>query len=313
MKVKTGGGGFDPRDRHIYFIAGDRRIGEGGEVHRYALIAANVLTRPQALSALERLLDTGSRVMLDSGIFTLASTYARETGTDPVDAFLMPPEEMPGFEQLWDLYCGLVSRYQDRLWGYVEMDLGGTESKRRLRARLADEHGFSPIPVYHPLWDGWDYFDELAEGYDRVCWANLASSDRVVRKRMLMTAWERHRRHPDLWLHLLGVTPNEWLPGLPADSCDSSSWMRGVRWGGESGVAAGREVGKLPLHFRYVYDADPELLEHGSRPANPQIYKAITLAAANSHYQATGWKRQMADLQRALGQDPYPPVLHGES
>lgn len=289
--IRTGGGAFDPTQRHRYFLAGDGWMEEGSWLHADVLLAANTLASPQKLAMLDRMLDAGVNVLLDSGIFTLASDHARSTGLTLKQAFAVAPESMPGFTDLWALYVKLVRRYEARLWGYVELDLGGTEGKRRLRARL-EAMDLQPMPVYHPLGDGPAYFDELAESYDRLCYANLADGDSATRKRLLLTAWEQHRRYPELWVHALGATPSEWLAGFPSDSTDSSSWLGGVRWGGEAATAYMRRVDALPVSYRYS--------------APDQAPAAVALAAANAHFLGRTWQRLRADLDRDLQCCAYP-------
>ena len=63
---------------------------------------------------------------------------------------------------------------------------------------MLEQMGLRPIPVYHPFNDGWDYFDYLAERYDRICFGNVVQADRETRKRLVATAWERHRKYPHL-------------------------------------------------------------------------------------------------------------------
>lgn len=288
----TGGGTFDPTDRGCYFIAGDGWMEEGGQRHSHVLLALSTITSPQKEAMVERMLDAGVRVFFDSGIFSLASAHARTTGITLLEAWATPAEQVPGFPELWDRYVRLCKKYEDRLWGYAELDLGGTEGKRQLRAATEAE-GLRPIPIYHPLQDGWDYYDELAGQYDRICWANLADGDATRRKHMAVTAWERHRQYPHLWVHLLGFTPNEWLCGLPADSADSSTWLGGVRWGGESGTAHMRRLGALGTGYRYA-------------EAATQAPQAVALAAANAHMTHRTWQRIAGDLADAVGAVPYP-------
>jgi len=259
---------------------------EGSQSHDWVLLALSTITSPEKEAMVERLLDRGVKVFLDSGIYSLTAAYARTGAVTPEQAFATAPELVPGFQELWDRYVRLCTRWGDRVWGYVELDLGGVDSKRRLRNRLHDL-GLDPIPVYHPLFDGWDYFEELATGYDRICWANMADAEPARRKRMVATAWERHRQFPDLWIHLLGFTPNDWLAGWPADSCDSSTWLGGVRWGGESGTSYLRRLSALPLDYRYS--------------TSEQTPKAVHLAAVNSHMQHRNWRRILADRELELG------------
>ncbi len=202
----TTGAKFDRDAGLLYFIAG----------------SAGVL--------LDRLCDERN-VMLDSGIFSLANEHAHKHGVSHDAGLSMPPEEIDGFEALWERYGEVSQRYADRLWGAVELDQGGVEHKPRIRARIETEFGITPMPVYHPLLDGWAYFDQLAEGYDRLCFGNIVKASPPLRLRLSFTASERAREYPYLWQHFLGMTPNENLLGIPyRGSCDSSSWVTSLRW-----------------------------------------------------------------------------------
>lgn len=235
--IATAGGMFDPTDRHHYVYATNpemclrtwEQIGEPEGF--FVLVAVNDLGTPSSRAAFERLLAAGCKVLLDSGVFWLTNRHKRLTGITMDEALALAPQDIDGFDRLFDLYVELATSYGDRLWGYIELDQGGMVNKRNIRARLHDL-GLSPIPVYHPLVDGWDYFDELAEGYDRLCFGNVVQADAPTRTRLLATAWERHRAYPDLWVHLLGYTPDHKLLAFPgaADSCDSSSWLTAMRW-----------------------------------------------------------------------------------
>lgn len=283
----TGGGLFDPQDPHLYFVAGDAGNFTFTHPHRNILQAANDLTSPGTIKQFEQGIADGKVLMLDSGVYNLTSTYCRDTGRDPADVWAMNPQDIPGFPELWDLYVRLARTYESDIWGYVEMDLGGVESKRRLREKLNDL-GLFPIPVYHPLADGWDYFDELAETHDRVCWANLAGTPQPVRKRLVATAYQRAREYPHLWVHLLGFTPNEWLPGMPLHSADSSSWLRGIRWGFEQGTSYLRPYGRLSGAF------SPEL------GGGSQREHAVNMASANAHFAERNWHTIMDQTALAV-------------
>ena len=141
----------------------------------------------------------------------------------------MAPEEIDHFEWLYDIYVEVCTELGDQLWGYSELDQGGRENKVRTRHQL-EGLGLKPIPVYHPLNDGWSYFDDLAQEYDRICYGNLVQANGYIRKRLLATAYERHIAYPDLFIHFLGLTPNELQMSLPFDSADSSAWTAPFRW-----------------------------------------------------------------------------------
>lgn len=226
----TSGGTFD-RDEHlVYFLAG-QLTDTVPTPQPQILIAVNELTSKAHFDTLDELLDSGRKVFLDSGIFHLAMDHARRHDVTHNVGLSMAPEDIDGFDELWDRYAEIATRYADRLWGVVELDQGGIEHKPRTRARIESELGIVPIPVYHPFLDGWDYYDELAREYDRLCFGNLVKASPPERQRLIWTASERAREYPYLWTHLLGVTPNQNLIASSfRGSADSSSWLTSLRW-----------------------------------------------------------------------------------
>lgn len=233
----TSGGAFDPAAGFTVFVAG-RSHAHAEESCPNVLVAVNELeSAAQEFARLDRLCDT-RKVMLDSGIFNLAMNHVRVHGTSHDAALRMAPEEIDGFDRLWDRYAHVVSRYADRLWGIVELDQGGAENKPRIRARIEAELGVVPMPVYHPLLDGWDYYDTLATGYDRICFGNLVRANPGVRQRLIFTASERARAYPHLWTHLLGVYPNQNVLAMPLRCTGRTtcpSWKRSTIGGMRSG------------------------------------------------------------------------------
>lgn len=227
----TSGGRFDRDSPFLYYIAGSAdRVEDMRPEHTNVLVAVNELKSSKDFERFDRLLDTRN-VLLDSGIFNLAMSHARAHEVSHDVGLSMPPEEIDGFEALWERYGEVATKYHDRLWGLVELDQGGVEHKPRTRARIEAEFGIVPMPVYHPLLDGWDYYDDLASNYDRLCFGNLVKASPPVRLRLVHTASERARSYPYLWTHLLGVYPNENVMAMPLrGSCDSSSWLTSQRW-----------------------------------------------------------------------------------
>lgn len=284
-------GKYDRTDDNLYFIAaGPSRLIDGAPVHDNLLVAVNQLYSDENLLHVEGWLQNGNRVFLDSGIFSLTTDYMREYGTTFNETITKPPEDMPGFDKLFDRYIELVLRYRDRLWGYVELDLGGKENKIKTRKKL-EAMGLRPVPVFHPLVDGWDYFDYLARNYDRVCISNFASgTDRPTRKRLVATAWERHRKYPHVWIHLLGLTPNEWLNAFPANSCDSSAWLSSVKWSGYKEKTMLSSFGEMPKNFQYVLGSDNES-EHSSKVG-------ARMAAYGAYMLEQNWKNHLSALEQ---------------
>lgn len=234
-KVRTGGGSYNSEGPHTYFIASNPStfrflLDDLDRVYNHnKLIAVNEIKNPGDERLFLRMLRQGGNVFLDSGVFNLATTHAKNHGISHDQALRTPIDEVDNFDLLYNEYVRLVKTYEELLWGYVEIDAGGTEQKRKTRARLEDE-GLRPIPVYHPLNDGHAYFDELASKYDRICVGNVVQASKYVRLRILATVYHRKQQYPGLWIHMLGMTPNEWINAFPVESTDSSTWLAAVRW-----------------------------------------------------------------------------------
>lgn len=227
---ETTGERFNRDDPFTYFLASSDSMSPRW-TYKSMLVAVNELKSRADVDSLERALDRGVRVMLDSGIFNLAMEHVRKHGTTHDYALSMAPEEIDGFSELWDRYGTIVTEYGHRMWGIVELDQGGAAHKPATRSRIEAEFGIVPMPVYHPLLDGRDYFDSLATNYDRICFGNIVQASPKMRQRIMHTAFEQGRRYPYLWMHLLGLYPNETLLHFPIrGSCDSSSWLTPIRW-----------------------------------------------------------------------------------
>lgn len=221
---------FNRDDPTKYFLAGNPEILNATSRYPNLLVAVNELKGTKAFDKIDRLCDERN-VLLDSGIFNLAMTHARTHNVSHDLALSLAPEEIDGFDKLWDLYGTVIDRFKDRLWGAIELDQGGKANKPRTRAKIENEFGIIPIPVYHPFLDGWDYYDEVAGSYDRICMGNIVKASPTVRLRLMRTGAERSKQYPYLWTHYLGASPNTGILGLDIKgSMDSSSWLTGIRW-----------------------------------------------------------------------------------
>ncbi len=249
--INTAGGRYEPDKPCIYFIASTQHSMDIGSVaYGNLLVEMMQLKGDGNVAMVDRWLDEGKLVFIDSGVYVLCNVHARKRGISMDEALSLAPDKLDGFEELYERYVRLCKRWEDRCWGYLELDQGGRDNKTRTRQKLEAE-GLRPMPVYHPLNDGWDYFDELASQYDRIGVGNVVQANRYARKRILATMLERMQDYPNLWIHLLGLTPNEWLYALPASSADSSSWLATLRWAGYIPKAMGKAFGILPKNYSY--------------------------------------------------------------
>lgn len=281
----------------------------------FYLLAVNDLYGTKGDEFIEKMLDRGHRLLLDSGIFNLTNAHMRATGCSMNEALALPPEEIQGFDKLFDRYVELTTRWGDQLWGYIELDQGGAASKRAIRARLHDM-GLDPIPVYHPVNDGWDYFDELGGQFERMCVGNVVQANAANRVKILHAIWERRRAYPKLWVHALGLTPNETCLSFPPDSCDSSSWVNGLRYSKVFlGTAALKRQGwNSDSGLRYSSDAETVRdSERHDRPDSRCQTSAIGVYADEVEFTTLIWRRIQEDRAAELGEDTRPAYLTKET
>jgi hypothetical protein len=287
--IRTAGGRYDPAGKHIYFIAShDSSLDWGIRVNRNILFAVNEIESEANERRYEQMLDNGITCFLDSGIYGLASAHCRAHKVPHNLALTLQPEQVDGWDEHLEKYLRICRAWEDKLWGYVELDLGGRDTKRRTR-KMLEAQGLRPVPVYHPLSDGWDYFDELAENYDRICLGNIVMAPPPMRLRLLATIHERKQKYPHLWIHALGLTANQMTIAYPVESCDSSSWLTAVRWFAASTETAATQVlSKMPERMRYrLGDAE-------------QSRKAHEVCAYQAHMRQVVWNAVRAEQEQYL-------------
>lgn len=290
-------GRWDPTRWPVYFLAQNiANIRYTGPYATDHLIAVNEIVSEADEAFIDGLMDNRAmNLFIDSGVFNLANGHAETHNMRMDEALSLAPEDLDGFDALFNRYVALAQRWGDRAWGMVEIDQGGRENKIRTRARL-EALGLRVMPVYHPFNDGWDYFDELASRYDRICFGNVVQADLPTRKRLVATAWERRRRYPHLWIHLLGMTPSATTVSFPMSSCDSSTWVGPARWGRVHCWAASQRLWDIGYGFTYDRDAD----SGGPRGH----HKAWREAAVDGNMVGMCMRRMVDDQRRELGADP---------
>lgn len=296
--MKLTGGTWNKQQQNVYFIASaPDTLRQGLVSHPYILCAVNEINPDKDTAWLLEIAHNPSvTLFIDSGVFALANGHAVAHKMSMDKALALAPTDIDGFDELYKKYCGIMHAIGDQVWGYIEIDQGGIDNKKKTRARLEAE-GLRPVPVYHPFNDGWDYFDELASEYDRICFGNVVQADPATRKRLLATAWERKRKYPHLWIHLLGLSPNERLSAYPIDSCDSSAWLMHVRWSDRfHAVTAGKCFSLINYNVTYDLGADPH--------ADNGHLKARRLGGYDAEHIQRNWRSAVADYERTLLIDP---------
>jgi hypothetical protein len=294
-KIIRTAGKWDPADRPLYFTASD--IGthiRAGDWDSHPLVAINAIKTTVDRAAIDGFIADGRHVLIDSGVFELSTQHAAKHDMTMADALALAPNKIDGFDSLYDSYVRTVAELGATSWGYIEIDQGGMVNKTKTRERLEDL-GLNPMPVYHPFNDPYDYFDFLAERYDRVCIGNLVQADPATRLRLVATIWERRRRYPHLWVHGLGVTPSDLTVAYPLDSCDSSTWMSSIRWGTFDAKCYTRRAWALGKGFAY----DMTEVDHPQRGRK----KAAQLSGYDARMMTKMMQVIQRDQERILGAD----------
>ena len=261
---KTGGGAFDPELQGLHFFATGLQwhLRVSGAGHKSYLVAVNHISEgKKGNDEIELLLTIPDvRVFLDSGIFTLCADYARKNGLQLEEVFGYQPEQVDGYEKLKSRYIDLIRKYGDRLWGYVELDMGGTETKIRVRSEL-EAIGIRPIPVFHPMHDSWDYYERLLREYDRICIGNIVNASPKTRSLVLTECARRKKAiNSNCFIHILGSSANGLITSLQFESCDSSSWNSRLRFPVLNNVHLDGNIGGLPSWFLYEQNGDPGVI-----------------------------------------------------
>jgi hypothetical protein len=298
--IKTAGKQFDPDAGQLYFIAsGPEQLLKVSHVNRHFLCSVNEIKTDGDVDTLRQLMANGAKLFIDSGVYNLTMEHARAYDCGMNEALSLAPDEIDGFDALFKRYVEVCGSVGADSWGYIEIDQGGRQNKMKIRARL-EKLGLRPVPVYHPINDGWDYFDYLAKRYDRICVGNLVHAEIAERLRLIHTLYMRRQKYPYLWVHLLGVTPNELLHSCPLSSCDSSTWLSAIRWGFSDEVAMGKRCGGGFDHtMTYRYESVEELLGDKTGP-NPSYMRATYLWAFDAEFAGRNWSDYCRHYKEAV-------------
>jgi hypothetical protein len=293
--IKTGGR-WKPDEWPIYFVASEpKTLAHAATVNRHLLVAVNEIHNDEDFELLDMFVRIGADVFIDSGVYNLAMKHAHAHRISMDRALSLAPDDIDDFTALFDAYVSIMQRMGDSVWGYIEIDQGGRDNKIRTRTKL-EEIGLRPIPVYHPFNDGWDYFDYLAERYDRICFGNVVQANMETRKRLIATAWERRRKYPNLWIHALGLTASELTTAWPMNSCDSSTWLSAIRWGRHFATVSNKRCWHIGDGFNY------QPSEPIDAPMGHQ--KARTLCGYEAHFVTRAMRQIIGEATKAVGADP---------
>ena len=234
-KKVTGGGKADTPGK-LVFNATFTYLADMGLQNNY-LYSYYELDSPKDFEYLEHSIRREDRILIDSGTHGIYMKMAREGTFSILSADRRIDINSPELTKYFDEYCRFLHKYEGKLWGYVELDIGNTEQKTLLRERM-ESRGLVPIPVVHPVGDDSAYLHYLLQNYDRVAFGNVAMEADIVRRTILDLANVAKLKYPDVWIHILGLGVHYYLLAYPLfDSIDTTLSSALIRFGrlGEGG------------------------------------------------------------------------------
>jgi hypothetical protein len=123
----------------------------------------------------------------------------------------------------------------------------------------------------------------------------------ATRKHLLATLWERRRAYPDVWVHVLGLTPSELVVTYPVSSADSSTFLSAIRYGAAQAGAysMGDRFGSFPPTFSYDPARD-RLADGGQR-------HGVHFLASEARFMQQAIRTQERDMRATFGDDALLP------
>jgi hypothetical protein len=129
-------------------------------------------------------------------------------------------------------YGRWLSANAEHFTTYANLDVIGDPVATAVNQRiLEDEHGLTPLPVFHGG-EPWEALDTLiADGYRYIALGGLvAVSDKVLARKFLVRCFQIGA-DAGVVFHGFGQTDQWMLRSLPWYSVDSTTWLNGAKYG----------------------------------------------------------------------------------
>lgn len=195
------------------------------------LVTGNTVSQ-ETLTQLNELGNEGYRLFIDSGCFTLANAYANQNGEHPSDVFMRSPDQLPFFEDWYEVFCTVAPQIVQDVWGMVELDFGSLEDRENTRQRVFSDVGVQTVPVFRYGRDPLEEFGDLISRHDRICVGGVGILPKPMQYKgymRLLELWQEH--NPNCFIHILGVAALGAFSSALFSSCDSSTYANLARFG----------------------------------------------------------------------------------
>ena len=274
------------------------------------LVAANSVSgfnsrdTPEKLARLDRvaecfkaLHDTGTKIIVDSGVFEIAATHSRDNGCHILQSIVQPPSAFPDFAKFLRKYVLLMQRIKGKVWGYVEIDLGTFAERKVTRTMLAEQYGLHPMPVFRAGVDQWADLRELCEaGHPLICLAGTAHCPRKYSQWFWQKAWTILRDYPNTKTHVLGVSWRAtFIPynfassdnaSFAATNINGSTSARGLTGSGRN-LWPAYPVGHSGDEVNFTRG---DIADYNNHQANAQTMRCCSMMIYSHAYKSLGLK-----------------------
>lgn len=241
--------------------------------------------------------DAGTKIIVDSGVFELAATHARDNNVHILQSIVQPPSAFPDFAKFLRKYVLLMQRIKGKVWGYVEIDLGTFAQRKVTRDMLASEYELYPMPVFRAGVDQWEDLRSLCEaGHPLICLAGTAHCPRKYAIWFWQKAWTILRDYPDTKTHVLGVSwRSTFIPYNFASSDNASYAATNINGSTSARGLTGSGSNLWPTYpIGHTQDADNftkgDLRDYNNHQANAQTMRCCSMMIFSHAYKALGLK-----------------------
>lgn len=280
------------------------------------LVAANSVSgfnsreTPEKLERLDRvadsfkaLHDTGTKIIVDSGVFELAGQYAKEHNVHLTAAMVTPPSGYVKFSAYLRKYVLLMERIKGKVWGYVEIDLGTFADRKVTRTMLATEYDLHPMPVFRAGVDDWENLRSLCEeGHPLICLAGTAHCPRKYSMWFWQKAWSILRDYPETKTHVLGVSWRAAFIPYAFASSDNASFAATNINGSTSARGLNGSGANLWPTYPIGHSGDGtnftrgDIRDYNNHQANAQTMRCCSMLLYSTAYKGLGLKQYSGSI-----------------
>ena len=154
------------------------------------------------------------KVFLDSGAYTLVN------------------QKVDDLQKYLDDYIDFILKYEDRLWGYVNLDDIGNVEISWKNQKYMEKRGVKPVPAYH-YGEDFKWLEKCVNEYDYV---GIGGVSRGVSAKVNNILFDRifnyiDKKNLSTKFHAFGITRFSLLARYPWHTVDSTTWLQNAIYG----------------------------------------------------------------------------------